>query len=173
MQELRKKLDTAKTRAYSLKTKKAKSKAWNVVREIEREILSILYAEIARFDVHSIQGTVLTFNPGNDVFLVETEAYGKMWVSPTGDVLSKSWYGHTCCIEYKIGQRIVIECKIEVNHDTLRLNVIPGEMIGGFVNEAQYAELDKRNDLAFFRHSNATGMTGLFAQPKVAQNDTN
>jgi hypothetical protein len=62
----------------------------------------------------------------------------------------------------------VIEIDTEVNHDNLFLQVIPKKMHGGRVNEARYAELCKRDNLAFFKYPKSDGVTGLFATKAVA-----
>jgi hypothetical protein len=172
MQDLRDQLNAAEQRARSLKTKKAQIKAWDKVREIRREILTKhLYPELAKYRTHSVKGIVKRFHPGDDHYLVETKEYGTMWLSPCADVLTKSWYDHTCCIEYVEGQIIVIECELEINHDKLQIFVQPGHVTGGFVNEVQYAELCKQDDLAFFKYPNSNGVTGLFARPKAVSNE--
>ena len=162
-------IETKKT--YKFKTKKARQKGWDRVKALRREALdNILYPAVKLHGPSSIKAIVRTFHSGDDHFLVETP-YGNMWVSPVADVLTKSWYPHTCCIEYSVGQEIIIEIKTEVNHDELFLEIIPGKMYGGRVNETQYAELDKRTDLAFFKHSDSDGVTGLFAQTKAVSNE--
>lgn len=164
MEALKLKLEAAETRARSLKTKTAREKAWNVVREISREILDILYAERDAFCTHSVRGEVIVDNSHcmSDYIMVRTP-YGILHASPTSDVLSKSWYAHTCCVEYIKGQQVTLEIEVDVQHDKLRLAVYPKRIHGGTLNTAKYAELDKRTDLAFFKHSNSDGVTGLFS----------
>lgn len=154
------------TRAYNLKTKQAKAKAWAKVRALRDEACEILYS-IPREGTQSVKAIVKTFRPGDNHFLVET-VFGHMWVSPTADVLTKSWCSHTCCIEYTIGQEIVLEFDVEVNTDKLFREIIPGHISGGRVNETQYAELCKRDDLAFFKYPNSNGVTGLFSTKSKA-----
>ena len=170
LDEIKELIEVETRRADKLKTKKAKIKAWDKVRGLEREACTILYGAVKKYAPQSMKAVVKHFRPGDDHFLVETP-YGSMWVSPTGDVLSKSWYPHTCCIEYTVGQEIVLEFHTEVNLDKLFLEIIPGKMYGGRVNETQYTELDKRDDLAFFKHSNSDGVTGLFKQIKAVSNE--
>jgi len=164
--ELKELIQTEISRAYKLKTKKAKERAYEVIHNLKREALDQLYTASEKYGPQSMRATVLTFRSGDDHFLVSTP-YGNMWVSPTGDVLSKSWYAHTCCIEYAVGQELVLEFKTEVNSDKLFLEIIPGKMTGGTVNETQYAELCKRDNLAFFKYPGADGVTGLFAKSKA------
>jgi hypothetical protein len=168
MSTLKQKLNDAKTRAYSLKTKKAQTKAWATVREIEREILSHLYEARNKVARHSIKGTVMrNSSASDDQIPVETAEYGVIWLSPTTDENAKSWYAHTCCIEYSKGQELVIEMECDVSNDGLFLSVHPMESRGGTLNEIQYAELCKRDNLAFFKYPNSNGVTGLFAQPSL------
>jgi len=164
MEQLRTSLKEAKTRAYGLKTKKAQAKAWARVREIEREILTHLYAQRDAYAVHSVKGTVLVDNSHcmSEHLIVKTP-YGILHPSPTSDVLSKSWYAHTCCVEYTKGQEVVLELHVDVDSARLCLELIPKRIVGGTLNETKYAELDKRTDLAFFKHSGADGVTGLFS----------
>ena len=88
----------AESKARSLKTKKAQEKAWTRVRELEHSIFIKLCNERDLYGEFSFKGTVKSFS-GGDEFLIETP-YGHIWLSPTSDVLSKSWYSHTCCVEY-------------------------------------------------------------------------
>jgi hypothetical protein len=52
----------------------------------------------------------------------------------------------------------VIKLEVEIKDGNF---VYKYEIGGGTVDEALFAELDKRNDLAFFKHSSGR-MTGLF-----------
>jgi hypothetical protein len=160
--ELRADLDAAKTRARSLKTKKAREKAWNVAREIEREIFLRLCDMRDTYAVQSVKGTVTRDTwAGDDYIPVET-CFGLLWLSPTTDEQSKSWYPGTCCIEYSKGQTLIIEIETDVNHSGLFLELVPRLSRGGTLNEEKYAELCKRDDLAFFKYPGADGVTGLF-----------
>lgn len=163
---IRAQYEAALKHAHSLKTNKARVKAFSKAREIKWRIVGMLRAELAEENnPETIVATVLHARPTDEHLLVDTK-FGKMWVSPTGDELAKSWYAHTCCIEYTKGQTIEIDVTFEVNTERLFIQVVPGKMRGGTVNETQYAELCKRDNLAFFKYPNSTGVTGLFAQPK-------
>jgi hypothetical protein len=157
--ELKQQATQARDKARSLKTKKAQLKAYNLARDFERQAFGKLCDERDKYGKFSFKATVNHFNPKNEHYLVETP-YGSMWLSPTADILSKSWYSHTCCIEYTKEQIITVEAQIDANLDRLTLEIIPGKVTGGTVNETQYAELCQRDDLAFFKYP--TGMTGLF-----------
>jgi len=163
--DLRTQLEAAQKRAYSLKTKKAQTKAFLVVRELRDQILNGLYEQSNKYAKHSVKATVRVAYSGDDS-LFDTE-YGSFWISPANDELTKSWYEHTSCIEYTEGQSVVIEFDVEVDSDRLCIYRIPKRVYGGRVNEAQYAELCKRDDLAFFKYPNSTGVTGLFKQTAV------
>jgi hypothetical protein len=162
MDQLKSKLEAATERAHSLKTKKAQTKAWNVVREIRHEILMLLYAARDTYAPYSMQGTVRWFHAGDDHVCIRLSDNSSTYANPMSDAVSKSWYGHTCCVEYTAGQAVVVEFEVDVDSDRLCLVRIPKRIYGGTLNEAQFAELDKRTDLAFFKHSSG-GMTGLFA----------
>ncbi len=161
MKVLKESLAAAESKARSLKTKKAQTKAWNVVRELRHEILMLLYGQRDAFQTHSVKATVRWFHAGDDHVCISTP-YGTLYASPTSDAISKSWYGHTCCVEYTEGQELIVEIDVDVDSDRLCLEVIPKRIYGGKLNESQYAELCKRTDLAFFKYPNG-GMTGLFA----------
>ena len=171
--KLREDLKAAKDRAYSLKTKKAKEKAWTKVREIKRQILIGLYAEREQFAVFSVKGTVVVDNSHcmAEHIGIET-SYGLFWVSPANDILSKSWYASTCCVEYQEGQQVIVELEADVNSERLGLFLYPKRVYGGTLNETKYAELCKRDNLAFFKYPELKGgMTGLFASPKAVSNE--
>jgi len=169
LQDIKDRIKLLRKEAYSLKTKAAKQKRWNAVRELERLALDILYSEAAKYGPQSIKVTVKRdYKAGEyaDYFFVDS-CFGVMRLSATGDVESKSWYAHTCCMDYDKGMELVLEIDTEVNHDTLSLNIIPKKHRGGRVNGAMYAELCQRDDLAFFKYPNSSGVTGLFKTEKA------
>ena len=84
--------------------------------------------------------------------------------SPTSDVVSKSWYGFTCCVNYVKGQEVIVEFEVDVDSDRLVLIAVPRRVFGGTLDEAKYAELCKRDNLAFFKYPGSNGVTGLFAK---------
>lgn len=163
IKDLKAQAETFRTKAQGLKTKKAQSKAYDAAQDLEQQIFIKLRDECVQYGKFSFKATVNHFNSSDEHYLVETP-YGLMWLSPTQDILSKSWYSHTCCIEYTKGQVITVEAEIDVNHYRLTLEVITNKVTGGSVNEIQYSGLCQRNDLAFFKYP--TGMTGLFSQTK-------
>ncbi len=155
-------LEQLRTKAYSLKTKKAQDKAWFKVRELDREIWSHLIDERNNYYAqHSIKGTVTRFYDGCEDVLVDT-CYGPLWIPITADILTKSWYPGTCCVEYVAGQSIVIEIDVEVDSDRLCLYVVPKRVYGGTINASKYETLCGQNNLAFFKYKNGH-MSGLFA----------
>ncbi len=164
--ELKTLIKTESTRAYNLKTKKARSKAWDKVRDLERQALNILYAQRDIYSTQSMKCTVRHFTDGDEHFLVESP-YGSLWLSPTSDAVSKSWYSHTCCVQYTKGQTIIVEFEIDVS-DRLSLEIIPKRIHGGTLNETKYAELCQRGNLAFFKYPDGH-MSGLFASKKEEQ----
>jgi len=152
----------AKAKASSLKTKKAKEKAWTVIRDLEHQVFIKLHDQCDKYRTMSVKATVKSFHEGDDHMLVSTP-YGNLWISPCNDVLTKSWYPHTCCITYTVGQEIVLEIDTEVNSERLFLELIPKTIYGGIVDEKRYEELCKQPNLAFFKYPNSDGVTGLFA----------
>src|SRR5271166_2248711 len=101
IKELKQLAEHFRTFARSLKTTKAQRKAYDKAREFEREAFFKLCDERDLYGEFSFKAVVKSFRPGSENYLVETP-YGSMWLSPTADVLSKSWHSHTCCIEYKV-----------------------------------------------------------------------
>ena len=158
-EDLKIKAEEYRNKARSLKTKKAQNKAYAMAREIEHEVFIKLCDERDLYGQFSFKATVKSFHPHDEHYLVETP-YGSMWLSPTADILSKSWYSHTCCIEYTVGQTIIVNATIDVNIERLSLEIIPGKVTGGTLNIKQYEELCNNENLAFFKYP--TGMTGLF-----------
>lgn len=169
MDELREQISLAEQRARSLKTKKAQQRAWDKVRELKRELFKHLTERRDKYATFSVKGTVIADNSHcmAEHFGVDTPN-GIFWISPTCDVLSKSWYASTCCIEYVKGQEVIIEMDVDINWQSTadRLCAYPKRVYGGLLNEEKYAELCKRGNLAFFKYLDGH-MSGLFAQPKV------
>ncbi len=161
IQELKAQAESYRMKARGLKTKAAQKKAYDKARELESQVFIELCNQRDQYGKFSFKAIVKHFNPGNEQYMVDTP-YGSMWLSPTQDVLSKSWYSGTCCIEYVEGQTIVVDAEIDINHDRLYLYIVPGKVVGGSVNQAQYAELCKQTNLAFFKYP--TGMSGFFAK---------
>src|SRR5271154_1152614 len=112
MKAIKEQIKAAEQRARSLKTKSAQTKAWKVVHELKHELFMLLAEERNKYATHSVKGTVIGDNSHcmSDYIMVKTEAYGILHASPTSDVLSKSWYAHTCCVEYSQGQEVILEC---------------------------------------------------------------
>lgn len=160
-QELKQAIRAESIRARGLKTKKAQQRAWDKVRSLEREVLGMLYEARSKYAPYSIKATVQYFHDGDDHILTRTADGESCWISPTSDEVSKSWYGSTCCVSYSKGQDVVIEIEVDVDSDRLCLIHVPRRVRGGTLNEAKYAELCKRTDLAFFKYP--SGMSGLFS----------
>jgi hypothetical protein len=156
-------IETAKARARSLKTRRARDKAWNVVRDLRGKALELLYAARDQYATHSVKGVVRWFHEGDDCVSIRTAEYGTLWANPTSDAVSKSWYAGTCCVQYAKDQAVVLEIEIDIDSDRLCLQVIPRRVHGGTLDEARYAELCKRDDLAFFKYPGSNGVTGLFS----------
>ncbi|GAC1501890.1 MAG: hypothetical protein NVS1B10_06360 [Candidatus Saccharimonadales bacterium] len=156
IRELKGQAQQLRAKARSFKTKKAQQKAYKAARELEDQVWIRLCDERDKYGKFSFRATVIHFRPKEDRYLVDTP-YGSMWLSPTSDVLSKSWYAHTCCIEYTVGQTITVEAIVDVNSDRLTLEVVPGKVTGGTINETQYSELCQHDNLAFFKYP--TGMS--------------
>jgi hypothetical protein len=157
--ELKTKRDELNSKARSLKTKAAKDKVYKQICLIDRQLCDALYEARDKYGHFSIKGIVHDFAGRGEEILVKTIDGDLLWLSPDNDVLSKSWYPETCCIEYTKGQSVVIECSVETDLQNACLRLLPGKIHGGRVNEQKYQELCKRDDLAFFKYPQ--GMTGL------------
>lgn len=161
--ELKEAIELEKSRFYSLKTKKAKEKSRQRIRDLRtKALLEHLYPARDAYATHSVRGTVIDSTGRGDEIAMKTEEYGLLWISPCNDILSKSWYPNTCCVEYSRGQSVVIECDIDVDSDRLCLIVVPKRIYGGTLNEERYNELCKQDNLAFFKYPDGH-MSGLFA----------
>lgn len=143
-------------RARSLKTKKAQSRAWRLVSDIEREMHDLVQSHAELVDGTTITGEVRT--SGYEV-MVRT-AIGNIMVYGCNDVLSKSWYSETCCVSYERGQQI--EGEVFVTEVSWRGYSIGLKNVkGGSFDDARYLELSQNPNLAFFKYP--TGMSGLFS----------
>ncbi len=164
MKQLREQIEALKSKGYSLKTKKAQMKCFDKVRELERELFFKLCDQRDKFQNHSVKAIVRWFHEGDDQVALRTP-YGTLYGSPTSDVVSKSWYGSTCCVQYQEGQEVIIEIEIDVDMESLYLQLIPKRIYGGILNETKYIDLCKQDNLAFFKYPNGH-MSGLFSQKK-------
>lgn len=157
--DLREEIKLAETKARNLKTKKAQSKAWDKVRELEHKLFIELCDLRDTYSTFSFKATVISDNKHSmaDDIMVKSP-FGTLHLSPTNDVESKSWYPQTCCVEYTNNQTVIVEVTVDVVD--LKLQLFPKQLIGGTLNTSKYEELCKKDDLAFFKYP--TGMTGLF-----------
>lgn len=164
---LREQIADAIAKARRFKTKTARLKAWAKVNELRSQLFLQLCDARDKVARHSIKGIVLAATPGDEHFLVRTTEYGNMWISTASDEISKSWYPHTCCVEYSKGQTVIIECESDVSMrgDDAFLEIVPKRIHGGTLNQTQYEELCKRGNLAFFKYPDGS-MSGLFATKK-------
>lgn len=156
--ELQEQIILTKTKLYNLKTKKAINKARNTLNKLENEAMDILYNASKAYNEFSIKGTVI-YSDYEEAYV--NTVYGRLNVSLTCDVNSKSWYPQTCCISYNDGQSVIVECRAEVDTDRLKLIIVPKRVYGGTVDESRYQDLCKQDNLAFFKYPNGT-MSGLF-----------
>lgn len=154
--ELRQKLKDATTKFYSLKTKKAKERQRDVIRAISLDLHDALMNGIQPFLGVRHEGVIVS---GGVDCLARTE-FGLVPVYAVNDKQSKSWYESTCCVSYKVGDKITFEIKHpRVEND--RLNWFAAEVEGGTFDQNKYKELCKRDNLAFFQRPNGT-TSGLF-----------
>lgn len=155
-QELQQKRKELEQKAYSLKTKKAKQKVYAEIHKIVGAILDLLNEEKKQLEGKTFKGVVVS--PGDmREFLIRSEELGLVWANPCNAINSKSYYDHTCCVEFTEGSEVTFELYIEVNSDGL--NLMPTKITGGTLNESLYQELCKKK-LAFFKYPK--GLSGLF-----------
>lgn len=159
MKKLITKIKELETKHYNLKTKTAKSKCKDKIDILKRDVNEILYNELNKYGPCSVKGKVLWVDSDGSMY-IET-VYGKLYSYVCSDVLSKSWYNNTCCIEYIVGQEVIVNLDFELGKD-YTINIVVGKLVGGKVNEERYQELCKDTKLAFFKYPER-GMSGLFA----------
>lgn len=162
--ELRLEIELAKQVAYKRKTKAAQVRAWDKVRHLERQLLDIMYAARDKYATFSFKATVIADNKHvMSEHIGVKDVSGKVfWISPCNDILSKSWYASTCCVEYTEGQEVIVEAEVDVCRDSLKLILVPKRLYGGTLNQTKYEELCKKGNLAFFKYPDGR-MSGLFS----------
>lgn len=154
--ELKQKIKDARTKAYSLKTKKAKDKQFLIIRELTRLLNEALLEAIEPYLGARHKATVLM--NGTDV-LAKSE-FGTIQLYAINDVKSKSWYDTTCCVSFKEGDVVTFEIMHPHATDG-QLHWIAGKIEGGHFDQQKYDELCKRDDLAFFKKPDGS-RSGLF-----------
>jgi hypothetical protein len=163
MNTLNQSIIDATNKAYSFKTKAARSKAWDKV----QELVDLSYDEVKPI-AESYNGQVAEFTVTHvftDSIQCYNEKLGSYNVSKCNDILSKSWYPETSCIDYTKGQVISVTLFAEVTkhfkHEYQVVGITLTKVVGGVVNESKYAELCKNENLAFFKYPGSEGVTGL------------
>jgi hypothetical protein len=140
-----------------LKSKVKYNKLRDQLIDLERKYeMEVLQPEADKLEGQWVDATIRTINFNGELWI--TTEYGTIWGSIQNDIKSKSWYAETCCIEYVKGQSIKVQLKAKVNDCSIYIEA--GKIEGGQVDEIKYAELCKRDDLAFFKRPDNT-MTGL------------
>jgi hypothetical protein len=156
IQELKNKLNEAKKRFYSLKTKRAKEKQRDIIRDLNFQLEDALLEGLKPYLNMRHEGVIVS---GGTDALARTE-FGIVPVYAVNDRLSKSWYDTTCCVSYKDGDKITFEIK-HPNVENGRLNWFAAEVEGGSLDTEKYNKLCKQDNLAFFKKQDGS-MTGLF-----------
>ena len=161
IQAIKEQIKSLELEAYKLKTKQAKLKRYESIKALRNQAIHLLHDEVKAFATHTVKGMVESVGYSQD-YLYASTPYGKIMLYQCNDELSKSWYVETCCIEYSKGQEITIEIDIEVNYESLSLNLITKTIRGGQLNESKYSSLCENSNLAFFQYP--SGMSGLFSK---------
>jgi hypothetical protein len=161
IQELKMKRDELEKRARSLKTKSAQLKAWDKVREVNRELYNAFSDMAEKYQGKEVVAEVVHSRDSSDSLAHIIGLGVDVWFSPTSDVKSKSWYNETSCITYEKGQKIKAKLRVDVSSEGLTF--ILTQVRGGKVDQVRYRELSKNKNLAFFKYPKAKGVTGLFA----------
>jgi len=156
IQELQKMRKEVTSKIYTLKSKKSQKKQRDILRDITIELDAALLEGITPYLKQRHEATVLM--DGADV--IAKSEFGTINLHATNDVLSKSWYESTCCIEFKKGDVVTFEitCLTIIEG---RVHWIPGKIEGGHLDHQKYKELCKQDNLAFFKKPDGY-MTGLF-----------
>jgi hypothetical protein len=158
---LRNELTTLEKRAYSLKTKKARITAFEKVREVRRSLHNE-YAELAeQYDGKEVIATVNWSRPDGDGYVTVEGIDRSIPFYSCNDVKAKSWYSEFACITYEKGQKIKAVLKTSVSSDGITFSL--SKIRGGKIDHAEYKELCKNKNRAFFKYPKAKGVTGLFA----------
>ena len=162
MENLKDKLKVLKSKAFTLKTKKAILNNLDKIRLIERQLLDIAYAQADKYNNTIAEFTVRSFNKSNGEGILTSLTYGTVFFSSSNDKLSKSWHSHLSCIEYTTGQ--IVTATIKTSPHVYGVEIQVADIIGGVLNEAKYNELcNDKQKYSFFKYPNKTGVSGLFA----------
>jgi hypothetical protein len=161
--ELREEVKALEKKWATLKTKKAKEKCSDKIWKLNRECLSLMYNRASELDGQKIELEVLYSTDGQGLAKVLTDGPLKgesIRFNACNDVLSRSWYEETCCISYEARQKIEADLITKPHSDGIELGI--KNIKGGILDQEKFNRLDKRDDLAFFKHSGTNHVTGLF-----------
>jgi len=145
----------------TLKTKKAIEKIFDKLNLLLREFRIHLMDMADQFGTKTLKGIVESYNKNRGTLRIDLGEWGIVYADNCNDILSKSWYNETCCIDYTDGQEVTVIVEAEAGTDSWYLSV--KRIQGGTLNQNQYAELCDRGGLAFFKYPDGT-MSGLFAR---------
>jgi hypothetical protein len=165
---LREELKTLEKRAYSLKTKKARIKAWEAVRVVKCNLSNEFHELAEQYEGRVVQFVVLCADSDGKTLMYNDTLGLKEWAHNCNDVRSKSWYPEYSCIVYEKGQTVMATLSVTASSDGLDFSLT--KIHGGRVDTELYKELCKNKNRAFFKYPNAKGvqkreaiLTGLFA----------
>ena len=159
--ELKEDYTELKKKLYSLKTKKAIEKCRAEMDDIRHGAWLQVVEQCKNYTNCMVKCSVRYFGKRDGELILDTP-YGKVFTNACNDVLSKSWYGHTCCVEYAVDQVVYME--LDFKAGDFNIEVVAGKVTGGILNTAKYNELcNDGNKYAFFKYPDADGVTGLLA----------
>ncbi len=164
LQTLKTDYKTLCTKMATVKTQRSLNKVLDQKRCVSIQIRDILFEQCEELNKEyadlSITGVVK--HVWDNCIVVELTVAGQkttVMASKCNDVLSKSWYDETCCIDYTKGQNVTVKLNFEVTEHHISIAV--KSINGGKVNQEKYEELCKNKHLAFFKYPESDFFSGL------------
>lgn len=146
--EIRDDLVRLKKRDQSLKTKKARIKAWDMYHEVNREYRHALIDMVRPYNKNKCVGKVVWFDSktGEGMIIVPgMEQLGKIEFYACNAVNTCTWYAETACVEFQEWQ----EVRCTAYTDEYYIHLGARKIVGGIQNITKFNELNKNKDLAF------------------------
>jgi len=158
LKELFSKLRELEIIAYNRKTKQARIKAFDKVRELESIINNELQVIADKYNDTKVTGKVRYFNDKRGTGLVYIESIDRVIDFHACNAINTcTWFDHTACVEFNEDQEVTGILKAKVCNCYIDFQLIKIE--GGKQNLAKFNELNKNNDLAFVvRNGKVTGL---------------
>jgi hypothetical protein len=135
-------------KAYSLKTKQARQKVWDKIRELENQAYPLLQDIADQYNDKPMSGTVIYVDNQRGHGLIEIpELNIKLDFHSCNATNTCTWFPETCCVEFTEGQTVSFILKADVGD--LQVDLSISKIDGGYQNLERFNELNKNNDLSF------------------------